>query len=90
MNHVEFAVGLIRLDRHKIGLCEAATLFSLGGGSSREQIAKALGVLPIIAKSRIRVLKNKGLVEDVLRKDRPTRYRPTLKGAKIIKETLKQ
>lgn len=88
MNHVDFAIRLIRLDRHDVGLREACTLFTLGGGSTMEQIGKALGVPPIVAKSRMYVLRAKGLAEDVVRNDRPTRYRPTAKGARIIRETL--
>lgn len=88
MNHVDFAIRLIRLDRHDIGLREACTLFALGGGSTMEQIGSAIGTMPIVTKSRIYVLKAKGLVEASGRKDRPTRYRPTANGAKIIKETL--
>jgi len=90
MNHIEFASALIRLDRNKIGLSEACTLFVLGGGSTSEQIGKALGTDRHLTKSRVRVIRNKGLVDAVFSPDGTCNYKPTDKGLKIIRQTLNE
>lgn len=90
MPHLDLAVRLIRLNRHKVGLTEACTLFALGGGSTLEQLGKALGANKRLTQSRLFVIINKGLVEQVTTSTpSPSHYRPTEKGARIIRETLK-
>ena len=88
ITHLDLAVRLIRLNRHKVGLTEACTLFALGGGSTLEQLGKALGANKRLAQSRLFVIIRKGLVAEVP-STVPSQYRPTEKGLRIIRETLK-
>lgn len=88
ITHLDLAVRLIRLNRHKVGITEACTLFALGGGSTLEQLGKAIGANKRLAQSRLFVIIRKGLVEQVPRIV-PSHYRPTEKGLRIIRETLK-
>lgn len=88
MNHIEFTTALIRLSRHRVGIAEAATLFTIAEGATGQQVAKATSVTPDLAKARLRVLRGKRLVE---MEERPEAniYRPSSRGMSIIRDTFK-
>ena len=90
MNQIEFTTALIRLNRHKVGITEAATLFSLADGATVAQLCRVFRQSPPdIVKGRIQQLRAKKLIESIYDKQGLATYRPTARGRKIIAETLK-
>lgn len=91
MDHLEFTTALLRLNRHKIGITEAATLFSISDGATIDQLRQIFSSATIgMVKGRVQQIKVKKLCESSFdRKTGEATYRPTSYGRKIINETLK-
>ena len=88
MNHTEFTSALIRLSRHQIGIGEACTLFSIGDGSSKFEIAEKVGLDPNTVKSSAGACRRKGYCRTVYDEQGNAKYFLTEDGKQIIRETL--
>lgn len=88
MNHGDFAIRLIRLNRFQIGIGEACVLFSIGDGTTKFEIAEKTGLEPDGARSVIGALRRKGACRTVYDEEGNARYVLTDDGKRIVSETI--
>lgn len=87
MDQQQFAACLVRLSRHKIGVMEAAALFSINGHVSNPTLSEVLGTDKVTTRSRCGVLRRKGLIRTVFEADGSVIHARTKRGNEIVNAT---
>ena len=90
MDQQEFAAALLRLSRHKIGVMEAAALFSIEGSISIAELSEKIKTDKVATRARLSVLRSKKLIISTYTPEGDVLHRRSKAGSNLVNSTLGQ